>query len=99
MIPFDLFAGESSCIISPFKTDPPLVVNANTKLPCPPANQFFQMIGRRNPQIIQCKRIVKHAQFAQSHRMDAIRKFTRKLPVKDTFRFFIPERLDHNWII
>jgi hypothetical protein len=38
--------------ISPDKTDPPLVINANAVLPQPIATQCLQAIGSKNPRLV-----------------------------------------------
>jgi len=37
----------------PLKTDPPLLIDTNAPLTCPPALQSFQSIAGRNPQIVK----------------------------------------------
>ncbi len=60
-------------VISPHKTDSPLIVNANAVLPLPIFFQCFKPICRRNPKIIQRLRFVQHEQFSQSDLLNITR--------------------------
>ena len=51
--------------LTPDKTDPPLIIDANRVLPFPIASQCFQLISRRRSQNAQLRRSVKLQQFPQ----------------------------------
>jgi hypothetical protein len=78
-------------LVSPFKTDPPLIVNPDAILTFPFPRQFFKPVGGWHAQIIQGHRIVKHSEFSESHLLDISRKFSRSLEMKDFLRFSIFE--------
>ena len=60
--------------IAPDKTDPPLVIDANTVLARTIARQTFQAIARRNAQIVQSGRAVKHSQLASGDSLNLSRQ-------------------------
>ncbi len=62
--------------IAPDKTDPPLVVDANTVLARTIAGQTFQAIARRNVQIVQSGRAVKHSQLASGDSLNLSRQLS-----------------------
>jgi hypothetical protein len=77
------------CItLSPFKANPPLLINPNTVLTFPIPRQFFQPIRWGYTQIIERNSSIEHSQFPQSHLLNIRWKFARTLAVEDFFGFF-----------
>ncbi len=62
--------------IAPDKTDPPLVVDANTVLARTIARQTFQAIARRNAQIVQSGGAIKHSQLASGDSLNLSRQLS-----------------------
>jgi hypothetical protein len=52
-------------IVSPHKTDPPLIVDTDAVLPGPISSQGFQAIARGNPKILQARRHCQLSELAQ----------------------------------
>jgi len=46
---------------TPLETDSPLVIDADTVLPCMVAAQFFKSVRRRHSQVIEVDGIVDHS--------------------------------------
>jgi len=46
---------------SPLKTDSPLVIDADTVLPCTTAAEFFKSIRGRHAQVIEVDGVVDHS--------------------------------------
>ena len=51
--------------ITPYETDPPLVVDANAVLLFPITSQALQAVARREPQIVQAGGRIEHSQFSE----------------------------------
>ncbi len=56
--------------IFPGEANAPLVIYANTVLPCPITGEFFQPVRRWDAKIINILRIVYHAQLSQCNLLD-----------------------------
>ena len=76
------YLNSTRAISCPYKTDAPLIVNANAVLPFSIVFQCFEPIGRRNSQVIQHLRFVQHEQFSQSDLLNFARQFTRHLALR-----------------
>ena len=50
-----------SCM--PFEADSPLISDADTVLSLPVSDEFFQVVGRKNPQVGDGDRVVAHPKF------------------------------------
>ncbi len=72
----------------PVKTDTPLLVNADTVLPCPVSFELFQAICRWDTQIIQGHSAVQHPELAQGDLLDIVWQLPGALSEKDLFSFF-----------
>jgi hypothetical protein len=79
----------------PFKTDAPLVVNANAVLTLSVARQFLEAIRQRYAQILQDLGSVQNLKPPSGNPLDILREFTRELTIEDSFRFLTREGLDH----
>lgn len=79
----------------PFKTDAPLIVNADTVLSLSVARQFFEAIRRRYVQILQDLGSVQNLKFPSSNLLDTLRKLARELAIEYSSRFSARESLDH----
>ena len=80
----------------PFKTDAPLLVDANTKLALSVARKLLQTTRRRYAQILQDLRCVQDSQSPSGNPLDALREFARELTIKDSLRFLTREGLYHH---
>ncbi len=81
--------------IVPFKTDPPLVIDANAVLACAIPFQLFQLVRGWNAQVVECHRPVQHSQLAKGALLNRGRKLSRTLAVEDFFGFVTPEGSYH----
>jgi len=79
----------------PPKTYPPLIIDSNTVLAFSVAFQFFQPIRRRYAKIGKIFRCVQDFQFSPSSARDVRRDSSRRLTVKELFRFLIGETPYH----
>jgi hypothetical protein len=82
----------------PFKTNPPLIVDANAVLTGTFASKFLQSIARRDTEIVQAFSGVENCQFSPHSLMQIGRKATRRLTLKQLLGFFVPEGSDHTLI-
>ena len=80
----------------PLKADAPLLVDADTVLPCSVANELFESVGRRNAQVSESLGVAKHAKLTVGDLLDVLRQFARASTGEDLLGFLIPEGLDHN---
>ncbi len=79
----------------PFKTKTPLIIHPNAVLILTVAFQSFQMIGRRNPEIIEGVRLVQHEKLSKSSLLDLLWNFSGDLPAPDSFSFLRSETFYH----
>ena len=86
-------------ITFPLETNPPLIIDPDAVLPGPIPAEFFQPVGRRDPQVVDDISIIEHTQLAQGYLLDVGRQLFRALAVKDLLRFLVFESLYHNLII
>lgn len=84
---------------SPFKADPPLIIDADAVLPRPISGKLFQPVRRRDSQIVERYGVIQHSQLAQSNLLNVRWQSARKTPTKDPFCFNILEGLNHKFII
>jgi len=80
----------------PFKTDAPLVVDANAVLTLSVARQFLKAVRRRYAQILQDLGSVQDFKPPSGNPLDVLREFARELTIEDSFRFFTREGLNHH---
>jgi hypothetical protein len=80
---------------TPNETDPPLVVDPDTVLACPPASQRLQAICGRNTQVIQALGSVEDPQLPAGKRLDLIRQATRHVAIPYPFGLLVSEGPDH----
>jgi hypothetical protein len=83
--------------ISPFKTDPPPVVDADGILPGPIAMQLLQPVAGRGLQIDQRIRCMEHGQFTIGDRLNISGYLGRPYAVKNLGGLFIFERDNHRF--
>ena len=69
--------------IAPFKTNTPLVIDADAVLANSGSGQLFQPVGGWGTQVIQGGGIVQYAQFSQRHLLDVSGKFARDSPLEN----------------
>ena len=79
----------------PFKTDAPLVVDANAILTLSIARQFLEAVGRRYAQILQDLGCIQDFKSPSGNPLDVLREFARELTIEDSFRFLAREGLNH----
>jgi hypothetical protein len=79
----------------PFKTDAPLVVDANTILTLSVARQFLETTRRRYAQILQDLGGIQDSKSPSGNPLDVLREFARELTIEDSFRFLAREGLNH----
>ncbi len=68
MVIDDLYVEDIALV--PDKTDPPLVINADAVLTDTLPVKRFEVVGRRDAEVIQASGIIEHTQFASSHLLD-----------------------------
>ena len=81
--------------VSPFKANPPLLIDTDAILAGAVSTQSLQTVGRRHAQILQSLCPVKHAQLTQRHLLDIRRQSARPLSCEYLLCFCILETLDH----
>ena len=81
---------------SPFKTDAPLVVNADAILTLSVVRQFLQTVRRRYAQILQDLGSVQDVKSPSGNPLDVMREFARELTIEESFRFLAREGLNHH---
>ena len=79
----------------PYKTDSPLVIDANAVLPNTIMPQRLKPIGWRNPKIIQRLRLIQHEQFSQCNLLNISWQLARHVTLPDFFSFSGFEPDDH----
>ena len=80
----------------PFKTDAPLVVDANTILTLSVTRQFLETTRRRYAQILQDLSRIQDSQSPSGNPLDVLREFARELTIEDFLRFLAREGLNHH---
>jgi len=80
--------------ISPFKTDSPLIVDADAVLTLSASTKSFEPISRRVEEIGQVRGSMQHQKFAICDLLD-IGKAPVMPPLENGFGIFIPKRTDH----
>ena len=73
----------------PFKTNPPLVVDANAILTGSFAGQFLQAIGRWHAEVAQGARPIQHPQLTQRYLLYVLRQLARELSGKYPLGFSV----------
>ena len=84
-----------SIALAPFKTNAPLVVDANTVLALTVARQFFEVVGWWYPQILQRVCAIKELKLPPCTTLDVLRQLARELAPKQFCGFFVRKTLDH----
>ena len=79
----------------PFKTKTPLIIHPNAVLILAIAFQSLQMIGRRNPEIIEGVRLVQHEKLSKGSLLDLLWGFSGDLPAPDSLSFIRSETFYH----
>jgi len=80
--------------VAPYKTYPPLIVNANAMLSFPIAFESFQPVARKDRQIFQNLGSIQVLQFSPGHVSD-IRWRSGLYAIKKLFSLFVLEALYH----
>ena len=81
--------------IDPFKAYPPLVIDPDAVLPCPVAAKLLQPVCWWNTKIVQCDRVVEHAQLAVANLLDVLWQPGRSQAFEDAGGFLALEGFDH----
>jgi hypothetical protein len=84
-----------SIVLAPFKTNAPLVVDANTVLALTVAGQFFEVVGWWYTQILQRVCAIKKLKLPPRTTLDVLRQFARELAPKQFCGFLVLKALDH----
>jgi hypothetical protein len=85
--------------VSPLETEPPLIVDPDTVLPCAIPGKLLQPIRRRDPQIIYIQGVIQHAHFPQCDLLDVCWQFFRSLASINLCRLRLPERSNHDGML
>src|SRR6056297_563292 len=85
--------------VSPGKTGPPLVIDADAVLPLPVPLEPLQPVSGRHPEVVQVTGVVKHPQFATTYTLNRDRKPPGDRPVPDFLRLTIRESRNHRQTI
>ncbi len=80
---------------TPNEADSPLFIDAYTVLSAPVSTQGFQSIAGRNSQVIEGFGSINDFQLDPRSMLNCGGQATRKLTLKDPFRFTVSEALDH----
>jgi len=80
--------------VAPDKADAPLIVDANTVLPCSVAFKRFQVIPRGRGKVTKLRGNIQLPEFPLCHPLESP-KPPDALPRMKLFRIFRPERPDH----
>jgi hypothetical protein len=81
--------------LAPFKTNTPLVVDANTVLALTVARQFFEVVGWWYTQILQRVSAIKQLKLPPYTTLNVLRQLARELAPKQFCGFFVLKALDH----
>jgi hypothetical protein len=81
--------------LTPFKTNAPLVIDANTVLALTVAGQFFEVVGWWYTQILQCVCAIKELKLPPRTTLNVLRQLARELAPKQLCGFFVLKALDH----
>ncbi len=84
-----------SVSFAPNEADPPLIIDADTVLFASVSTQGFETIARWDMQVFQGFGGIKDFQLYPRPMLNRWGEATRKLALKDPFRFTIGEALDH----
>jgi hypothetical protein len=89
----------SDATLRPSKTDPVLLVDPDTVLPPPVALQSFQVVARRNPEILNGVGVVENEQLGPRSTLEVRRTDfpcgLRVLAVEDILGAFVSEGQNH----
>src|SRR5262249_6868668 len=85
--------------LAPFKTNAPLVVDANTVLTFTVTEQFFEVIGWWYAQILQRVCAIQDLQLAPRNALNVLRQLARDLAPKQLCGFLVLKALDHGGMI
>jgi hypothetical protein len=85
-----------SVSVAPGEADTPLPVDPDTVLSLSISFERFEVVVRRNPQVIQMDSGVQRPQLAHGDPLKVSRQATGTLAMKDSLRFFALERPDHS---
>ena len=83
----------------PSKTNPPLLVDSNTKLALSVAGQLFETIGGRTSKIIHCTSTTYHPQLSEGNQLNFFRQFLGKFPIENFLSLFTSKIFYHKLII
>lgn len=81
--------------VLPAKTDSPLVIDADAVLPTPGSFQRLEAIGRRDPEVMEHHRVVKHAQLSARRCLDVRMQAAGRRAFSDQTCLGIGEVPDH----
>jgi hypothetical protein len=81
--------------LGPSEADTPLIVDADAHLSGAVPFQGFEPIGRRIAEVIDRRRSIKLAEFAQRAILNIARKLAAGLALPDSFGLLASERSDH----
>ena len=80
---------------SPAKTDPPLRIDPNTVLASSIALELFQAITGRQPQVVEDRRCIKHAELTERDFLNVGAQLPHWSPLEKTLGVAVPEALEH----
>jgi len=86
-------------IVSPAKNNSPLNIDSNTVIFNQFTFKFFQMVCRRNSQIINVLRIVNHSQFPSGNILNFIWQLLRSDSIPNKFGLFVAKFFDHLFVV
>src|SRR5205085_8638615 len=85
--------------LAPFKTNAPLVVNANTVLTFTVTEQFLEVIGWWYAQVLQRLCAIQDLQLSPRYTLNVLRQLARELALKQLCGFFVLKALDHEGMV
>lgn len=80
----------------PHKTNAPLAIDTDTPLSHSFFIKLFEVVGRRDSQILNLLRVIDHSQFSSGNSLDLRRKPLAERTVPDGFCFVVKEGSDHD---
>jgi hypothetical protein len=81
--------------IVPAEADAPLIIDANAPLTSAIADEPFEAVGRRNPQVFNGRGPVQHPQLAKCDRLNGLREPPRWPQLENPASFFAAKGADH----
>jgi hypothetical protein len=80
---------------SPYKANPPALIDTDAMLSLPIANEFLKAVSGRNTQIVQHSSNIEDLQLSACFSLDLRRKLSRELTAEDPLSFLVRKTPNH----